>query len=573
MGIDNKAVFLLTGAEPDRKKTFGTGFAVAHKDGQLYLVTCAHVLDQLDNRVGVSGHGTEAEVLERGAADGIDLALLRIPCEQPSPLLNRALRGQADMKFEICGYGPFSGAKDNYVLRHIEGRLGKSIAFESPGSGRVEAWDLHVEDDEFSRLQGGYSGSPLCDEQGRLIAVVSHKIGTGGQRGHAVALANLQAIYPDIEQLLPAFSDLNADTPDAETRIEQAMMQLSGRAMEIFAVMPKIGQEFNRMKREGIRPEDEKIFDTIKTFIEKTLAAEDFIQFFTELNSRENRVETGPNYKELAADLLRDGCVVLCLGQETSHFLGAEVPPSTAQIIAGLAGTQEADGPLSALCEEKLVLNKSRLKLTNTIRALLKADEAAQIPLYNLLAGSEKPFLVISAAYDNLLEQSLLRERRKFVIIYPDMNKEKYLLSYSDLEELFACTREDISHRKPLENGYTVIYRLRGGFIDQDQENLLLSERDYFSFSRVKKKFPEYIAIKLQNYGLWFLGHYPESWEERLLVKSLQELRREKEAPSLAVQEGISDFARAFWEDSDVKEVYDLALKDFVRELAKEAAA
>jgi hypothetical protein len=574
MAIDNKAVFLLTGAEPARKKAFGTGFAVAYEDGQLYLLTCAHVLDQLSDKVRVSGHEAEAEIMAKGGADSIDLALLRIPCEESPPLLNRTVKGQAEKKFHICGYGPFAGAKDNYVLRDIGGKLGKSIAFESPGSGRVEAWDLHVEDDDFSRLQGGYSGSPLCDEQGRLLAVVSHKIGNEGQRGHAVAIANLQTLYPEIEQLIPGFLDLSNDPPDVDTRIEQAMMQLSVRVMEIFAVMPRIGQEFDRMKNEGIGSEDEKIFETIKAFVEKSLTAEDLMQFFTDLDSREQRAQAGPNYKELAIDLLRDSCVVLCLGQETSHFLGNEAPPpSTAQIIDSLAEAQGTTISLSALCEEKLILDKSRLKLTNRIRNLLKPDEAAQISLYKLLAESEKPFLVISAAYDNLLEQSLLEERRKFVVIYPDMNKDKYLLRYSDQEQTIDCTREDISHRKPLENGYTVVYRLRGGFIDQDQENLLLSERDYFSFSRVKKKFPEYIAIKLQNYALWFLGHHPESWEERLLIKSLQDLRQEKAAPSLAVQEGVSDFARAFWEDSDVKEVHDLALKDFVQELIKEAAA
>ena len=207
MGIDRNSVFLLTGAQGD-KKAFGTGFAVAHQDGQLYILTCAHVVDQLDGKVKVGRYEAEAEIEALGAADGIDLALLRIPCVQPPPLLNRPIPGEPEMKFHICGYGPFSGAKDNYVLRHIEGKLGKSIAFESVrGSGRTDAWDLHVEDDDFSRLQGGYSGSPLCDQEGRLIAVVSHKIGSQGQRGHAVAIANLKSIYPEIEQLLPSFSD------------------------------------------------------------------------------------------------------------------------------------------------------------------------------------------------------------------------------------------------------------------------------------------------------------------------------------------------------------------------------
>ena len=203
MGIDKNAVFLLTSADGG-KKAFGTGFAVACKEGQLYLLTCAHVADQLDGRINAGGE--EAEIVVRGSADGIDLALLRIPCEQAPPLLNSIVSGKQDKKFQICGYGPFAGAKDNYVLRDIEGRLGKAIAFESAGGERVEAWDLHVEDDDFSRLQGGYSGSPLCDETGGLVAVVSHKIGNHGQRGHAVALANLQTIYPDIEQLIPSFS-------------------------------------------------------------------------------------------------------------------------------------------------------------------------------------------------------------------------------------------------------------------------------------------------------------------------------------------------------------------------------
>ena len=209
MGIDRNAVFLLTSAEGD-KKTFGTGFAVAYQDGQLYLLTCAHVLDQLDNRIRVSGHEAAAQVVAKGAADGIDLALLRIPCEQPPPLLNSPVSGEPEMKFHICGYGPFAGAKDNYVLRNIEGKLGKSIVFESVrGKGRIDAWDLHVEDDDFSRLQGGYSGSPLCDAEGGLIAVVSHKIGSQGERGHALSVANVQGIYPDIDRLIPSFSDID----------------------------------------------------------------------------------------------------------------------------------------------------------------------------------------------------------------------------------------------------------------------------------------------------------------------------------------------------------------------------
>ncbi len=53
----------------------------------------------------------------------------------------------------------------------------------------------------------GGSGSPLCDERGGLIAVVSHNADpAAGQRSHAVALSNLSMTFPKIERLMPSFS-------------------------------------------------------------------------------------------------------------------------------------------------------------------------------------------------------------------------------------------------------------------------------------------------------------------------------------------------------------------------------
>lgn len=208
MLIEESAVFLLTGAGSAPKKAFGTGFAVAYRDRQLFILTCAHVVEQLDSYIRVSGQ--EAEVVCIGASDSIDLALLRIPCNDPSAIVNRTAKGEVGMKFQVCGYGIFSGAKGNYVLREIQGRLGTPILFESSGGDRVEAWDLHIDEiDNFSKLQNGYSGSPLCDVEGGLVAVVSHKEAEG-RHGHALAVANLRRIYPQIEELIPSFPFLDA---------------------------------------------------------------------------------------------------------------------------------------------------------------------------------------------------------------------------------------------------------------------------------------------------------------------------------------------------------------------------
>jgi hypothetical protein len=87
----------------------------------------------------------------------------------------------------------------------------------------------------------------------------------------------------------------------------------------------------------------------------------------------------------------------------------------------------------------------------------------------------------------------------------------------------------------------------------------------------MEKQFPDYLGSRLKSslYSLWFLGHHPESWEERLLVKFLQTLRYDR-ASALAVQEKLSPFARAFWQDSKVR-IFNLALAEFVQELEKAA--
>jgi hypothetical protein len=565
MVIDEKTIFRLPSPESYKNKNFGTGFAVAYKDRHLFILTCAHVVEKLNGSVKING--CEADIVAIGSAESVDLALLRIPCEQPPPLQNHIVKGERNKKIQLRG---FSFLNKTYELREIEGKLGKNSPRQSKDSyDLIPTWDLHIEDDDFCKLKGGYSGSPLCDEDGRLIGVVSERV-NDGQRGHAVAIGNLKTIYPNIEQLVPSFADLNNDDLDAESRIRRVRNQLSGRSFEIFEVMQNIGQELGRMEKEGIRTEDEKIFEKIEGFVGQAVGIEEFISFFKKLDSRKRATDIGPNYKKLAARL-RKGCVVLCLGQELSPLLGASVP-STEQIINSLVEKQEFRGPLSEICEqEEISPDCGRYELVEKIRTMLKPAGITSIALYELLARLENPLLIISAAYDDLLEQSL-KGKRKFVVIYPDIKQNNCLLSYSDQRKIFPCTSEKLSHQELLAEGYIVIYRLRGGFIDHDRETLLLSERDYFTFNRsMQYPFPDYISNRLKKHTLWFLGHHPQSWEERLLVKSLL-AQRDRRNPSLAVQKNIPPFACAFWKDNNVQG-FDLAPIDFIQELEKAAAS
>jgi len=87
------------------------------------------------------------------------------------------------------------------------------------------------------------------------------------------------------------------------------------------------------------------------------------------LDSRRKSAAAQPDYRKLAGQL-KNGQVILCLGQELSHLLGTHFP-STAEIIEHFAAQEGFHGPLSELCEHKEIApDSSRAELVSELRAL-----------------------------------------------------------------------------------------------------------------------------------------------------------------------------------------------------------
>lgn len=203
MTIDPNSLVRLGNPPSDKKRKFGTGFSIGYDQKNLFILTCAHVVDDLGGEVWINDEH-KAEIIANGISKDVDLALLKGGCssatDTPS-LLNCITEGELGIKFEVCGYRTFE--QNKYNLRTITGSLGKSSFVESSSSKhRIKIWDLNITDDEFSKLQGGYSGSPLCNEKGDLIAVVTHKVGDDGYRGYAIDISSLKIIYPNIDQYI-----------------------------------------------------------------------------------------------------------------------------------------------------------------------------------------------------------------------------------------------------------------------------------------------------------------------------------------------------------------------------------
>jgi hypothetical protein len=197
MSLDlQKSVVLITSSDR-ANKSFGTGFVVRRCGSSAYVVTCAHVIEDVGGigQVRVKDGPVQGVVI--GERDGIDLAVMIVPGLRDAVSLDLSLVGAKDQSFSTAGF-QFESNTSTYLLRPLQGSLGEQIVGQS--RGRIEqtlAWDLRIQDNY--SLQPGYSGSPLLDAgNGCVLGIVSHSQGTG-DRGRAISVEALHRLWTTID--------------------------------------------------------------------------------------------------------------------------------------------------------------------------------------------------------------------------------------------------------------------------------------------------------------------------------------------------------------------------------------
>ncbi len=187
------SVVLITSQNPQNSR-FGTGFVIYHTTQNSYLLTCAHVIDDVGGVGTVDMAGHTAEVVAIGSAAGLDLAVLKVTRLTDSLALPLKTTGQKGDAFQTAG---FQQSGKYFLMRPLQGILGETVRLMARGqTSPIKAWDLKIEGDD--PLQPGYSGSPVVDEaSGQVLGVVSHRQGSG-ERGLAVSVEALPQIWPDM---------------------------------------------------------------------------------------------------------------------------------------------------------------------------------------------------------------------------------------------------------------------------------------------------------------------------------------------------------------------------------------
>ena len=239
MDTDLQALVVLITSSDLSNRRFGTGFVIHRDEQATYLLTCAHVVDDVGGAETIDIGGLKAAIVAIGDADALDLAVLRVEGSQDKSPLSLRASGEKDTAFRTAGFQLFG---THYLIRPLQGKLGQSVGLTMRGhAGYIKAWDLKIEDDY--QLQPGYSGSPVVNEHsGEVLGIVSHRQGQG-ERGLAISIEALPNIWPDMPPNLllqpddspatiPQPPDTSGDSFKQKRRFEAAMPQSTQMGQE-----------------------------------------------------------------------------------------------------------------------------------------------------------------------------------------------------------------------------------------------------------------------------------------------------------------------------------------------------
>lgn len=274
---------------------------------------------------------------------------------------------------------------------------------------------------------------------------------------------------------------------------------------------------------------------------------------------------TRPLDLHLLAERIRRGEIVLFIG---SGLAGLSADDSKlATHLAQQIGYESFKGSLSSIAE--LYQLRPEFGQAALLRHLTAEFSQAPITLYQSLAQVPQALILISAAYDNLLEKTFNLANKRYVEVASIVKRSEHydighvLLRYSDQPEPASIlSREDLSKLQLLESGYSIIYKIRGTCSEklansQDDfqyDALTLSESSYFNFARhADKIIPDYLAQRWRNRDLLFIAYRAKDWEDRLLVSALLE-KRSAQKPCYVIGSQPEPLEQAYWEAHNVKQ-------------------
>lgn len=194
--------------------------------------------------------------------------------------------------------------------------------------------------------------------------------------------------------------------------------------------------------------------------------------------------------------------------------------------------------------------------------------EQSITPLHDFLAGIDKPLLIVTTNYDDMLERAFRAADREFDLVVHMTSENKVMWWPHDAQPHTISAKKlevDLTKR-------TVIYKMHGA-VDRragQSGEYVITEDDYVSFlARMTQKnvIPDIFAEPFQTRPFLFLGYGLFDWNLRVILKHVQDFRRNPKFKSWAIETLSKPVEKKLWEARGV-DVYDgLKLSEFLEQL------
>jgi V8-like Glu-specific endopeptidase len=529
----------------------GTGFFITD-DG--YILTAWHCIHEslvLSTTIIVETFEEETfnkvQIVQEKSIQNQDIAVLKI--EHTPPYLSLGLITEAHKGHEVVAIG--------YPAGNIEGR-GIGIYH-----GRINQLLTNIEAFETTAIEGpGQSGGLIYHlKTQRVIGLVTEIYNNEITKttGLAVRFNSLFEQWPEIMPLDERLSRCIQKIPK-KTNLKPFISR------QVTKYLTQLKKKWLNKKNELNEEEEYTLLD-IEDLIADNITPEEFIAAW-----QQDSQSSTPIKYDILAKRLKNNEIALFLGSQIPQQLAPQLEKKLAE---QLQSTFELKGCFSEICEYAELNNDySRNSLRSDIQKLITDHPMPLLDsLYQLLAHLPTPIVIIYSGYDSLLENTFKQHNKTFAVITHSQNNE-IIVNCSDQSkpEIFQ-NHNNLSDLDLLKDGYSLIYKINGCMSSlpnepNEPDALLLAEHDYFNFAKkMDNLIPNYVIGHLTGRDLWFLGQYPQNWENRLIMHAILERRSSRNNMTLkAIHKEADEFTKTYWEAKNVTH-YPIDLAEFVDNL------
>lgn len=316
-------------------------------------------------------------------------------------------------------------------------------------------------------------------------------------------------------------------------------------------------------------------------------AAEDYSRGAEEFE-RLSADSLAPHFKAVVKSL-GEGRLTLFLGADVSHAGGAWEPGATlpsAQELAAHLGARFRYPPgspdacdLARVSQYAADTASDPGELYGALREVFAAEPEPPrlhtlLPRLASRAYDSAPAgtLILSTAYDDLLERAFKRQRVRFHLL-------SYLARGEQAGKFLHLTPEGAAvpidvplEYQKLTGGLPVIIKVCGGVNREraEYDSFVITEDDYIeqlTLSDVVSLLPLTLAARMRRSSFLFLGCSPRDWNTRVLLRRIW-TRQRPGSQSWAIRAGHDSIERALWRERNV-EPFGIPLDSYADELEK----